>query len=254
MSELYKYRHMLLTMILSNMRTRYKGSFFGFLWTLLNPLLLLGVYSLVFSVVMRVDIPYYTVYLFIGLLGWVMFQSAISDSVVTMIANANLIKKIYFPREILPISQVLASVVNYLFSLVVLFLSFFWFGMKIPITILYLPIILLIQIILMIGISLLVSSVQVFFRDLQHILNIFMLVWFYFTPIVYVQSMIPDQYMTYFMLNPMFYIISSYQDIFYNGSAPDLGNLTIAFIYAICLLIIGWKVFARLNRQIAEEL
>lgn len=251
--EIYDYRQMLKSLVLGNLRTRYKGSVLGFLWTFLNPLLLLGVYTVMFSTIMRIDMDNYVMYLFVGLLAWTMFQSSLNDSVAVINNNANLIKKIYFPREILPIAQVLAGVLNYCFSFIILIIALLIFNVKISSSILYLPLVLLTQTILTTGLSFVVSSLNVYFRDLQHMLSIFLMAWFYFTPILYVSSMIPDQYRFLFNLNPMAPIIKAHQDILFYSKAPNLFSLIDISIVSIIILFLGWSLFLFLNKGFAEE-
>ncbi|WP_245581108.1 ABC transporter permease [Paenibacillus ginsengihumi] len=244
---------MLKGQILSNLRTRYKGSFLGFLWTFVNPLLMLCVYATMFSTIMRVDMENYVMFLFVGLLAWTMFQSSVLDSVNIIVGNSNLVKKIYFPREILPIAQVLATVVNYFLSLFILIAALYITGIHLTINIIYLPLIVLIQTIFALGLAFLVSSLNVYFRDLNHILGIVMMAWFYFTPVLYNSEMIPDKFKSLFQLNPMATLIMSYQDVFFKGTAPNLNALMNVSITSIVVLLLGWGIFNLLNKGFAEE-
>ncbi|BBI35682.1 ABC transporter permease [Cohnella abietis] len=252
--ELYAYRQMLKSLVLSDLRTRYKGSVLGFLWTFINPLLTLIVYTVVFTTVMRMNVEHYAIFMFIGLLPWLNFSSSILSSAGAVRRNSNLIKKIYFPHEVLPLSNVIGGIVNYLFGMIVLCIAIWIVGVNFSYHVVYFPIVLLLQFIFTMGLSLIVSAVTVYFRDVEHILGALMMAWFYFTPIVYPNSLIPEKYQSIFEANPVVSIFASYQDIFYYHRNLDWYAVGVGFIIAFILLFIGWLVFSRLKRNFAEEL
>ncbi|MCZ8512552.1 ABC transporter permease [Paenibacillus filicis] len=252
--ELYSYKEMIINLTLYDLRTRYKGSVFGFLWTFLNPLLLLGIYSLVFSTVMRMDIDYYYIFMFIGLLPWIMFQSSLQVGTGSIVRNSNLIKKIYFPREVLPLSVLLGSLINYLFGLIILIPFLFFLKLKLSIIIIWFPIVLLIHLILTFGLILLFSSLNVYFRDVEHIIGVLVTAWFYFTPVIYPSDLIPKKYEHIFSLNPLKPIFDLYHDLFYYGRVPVLNTVWICLLVAIIFFSLGWIVFAKLNKNFAEEI
>lgn len=251
--ELTNYRQMIKSMVLSDLRTRYKGSVLGFLWTFLNPLLMLLVYTIVFSTIMRFDMPNYTIYMFIGLLPWMNFSSSILGSASVIIRNSNLIKKIYFPHEVLPLSTVLGGIVNYLFGLIIMVAAIFISGMSMSVHAFYFPIILFLQFLLTYALTLLFSSLNVYFRDLEHILGAIVMAWFYFTPIIYPATMIPEKYQFIFNINPMKPIVESLQDIFYYHRSPVFGTLLQSLVYNLVLLVVSWVIFRKLSRRFAEE-
>lgn len=249
-TEVMKYRSMLYGMISSELRTRYKGSVLGFLWTFVNPLLTLVVYYIVFKTVMRVQMDHYTAFLFVGLLAWNMFSSAALSATGVIIRQANLVKKIYFPREILPLSVVGASVVNYVLSLLILIPFLLLSGFRPSWLWAYLPLILLVETLIASGFGLLLASVNVYLRDVEHMLGIIMLLWFYMSPVVYSVQMIPHRYAQVFSLNPMTGILSAYQSIFYFGRPPDF---LYSIIFSLAITVVGWLVFNKLSRRFAEE-
>lgn len=251
--ELIQYRQMIKSLVLSDLRTRYKGSVLGFLWTFLNPLLMLAVYTVVFSTIMRFNMDHYTVYMFIGLLPWMNFSSSILSSTTVIIRNSNLVKKIYFPLEVLPLSTVFGGLINYLFGLIIMLAAIYISGMTLTGYVLYFPIILFLQFIFTFGLTLLFSSLNVFFRDLEHILGALVMAWFYFTPIIYPSTMIPEKYRFIFNINPMKPIIDSLQDIFYYQRNPEIMSLLLAFAYSTLLLICSWFIFRKLSKRFAEE-
>lgn len=253
--ELFLYREMLKNLILRDLRTRYKGSILGFVWTFLNPLLMLVIYTIAFKTIMRMNIPNYSIFLFSGLLPWLYLQSTVSLNTSIIVGNSGLVKKVYFPYQILPLSATVAGAVNYIFSLSILLIAMLFFGMSISIKILlFFPLILFIQMVLVHGLSLLLSALNVYFRDIQHIIGIVFMAWFYLTPIFYPLSMVPTQYQSYFHFNPMTTIMQAYQDIFYYNETPQLGHILGSFVYSLTVLILGSIVFHMLKKRFAEEL
>jgi ABC-2 type transport system permease protein len=253
--ELYQYREMLKNMVRKDLRTRYKGSFFGFLWTFINPLLQLVVYSVIFTTIMRFpDIENYSMFLFVALLPWIFFSSSLMSSTGSIINNKELIKKIFFPREIIPLSVVTSGFVNLLFGFVIIFTALFISGIGISRALLWLPLVLLAIFIVTLGFSLLFSALNVYVRDLEHILGIVTMAWFYFTPVLYKVDMIPARFIKLFYMNPMTPIILSFRDILYYGKAPDLKLLGITMAAGLLLVVFSHFIFKRLQKNFAEEI
>ena len=251
---LYEYRELLKTSIKKDIRGRYKNSILGVFWSFLNPLLQLAVYAIVFPLIMKSDIPNYTVFVCCGLIPWTFFSTAISITSFVMVENGNIIKKVYFPREILPISIVTSELVNFFISTIIILAFVIAYGMGFTWYIVFYPVILIVQYILLIGISLLVSSLTVYFRDLQHFIGILLQLLFYATPIVYGMDIIPVSFQWILKLNPMSYIIDGYRSIFYYQRMPDLVGLGIVFAISIVLCIVGYFIFNKLQKRFAEEL
>lgn len=254
LKELYRYREMLKNLVKKDLRTRYKGSVLGFLWTFVNPLLQLIVYTVIFSTIMRINIEKFYMFLFVGLVPWIFFATSVQVSAGTIIANKDLVKKIYFPREILPLSVVTSGLMNLLFSFAIVFIALIVSRINITLNIVYLPVIILVEYVFTLGLSLIVSSLNVYFRDLEHILGILMMAWFYFTPIIFPVEMIPKEYLKYFFLNPMTPIIISFKDVLYYGKSPDFIMLGISFIIGLLVLIFGFNLFKVLQKNFAEEI
>ncbi len=251
---LYEYRELLKTSIKKDIRGRYKNSILGVFWSFLNPLLQLAVYAIVFPLIMKSDIPNYTVFVCCGLIPWTFFSTAISRTSFVMVENGNIIKKVYFPREILPISIVTSELVNFFISTIIILAFVLAYGMGFTWYIVFYPLILIVQYVLLIGISLLVSSLTVYFRDLQHFIGILLQLLFYATPIVYGMDIIPVSFQWILKLNPMSYIIDGYRSIFYYQRMPDLVGLGIVFAISIVLCIVGYFIFNKLQKRFAEEL
>lgn len=252
--EIYKYRHMLYTLVKQDIRGRYKGSFLGFLWTLLNPLLLLAVYSVVFQFIFKADIAYYPIYLFICLMPWNLFSNTIAMGTVCVTGNSGILKKVYFPREILPLATVISNAINYFFSLIIIFIAVLFFSpIGLSWFIFLIPVVVLIQSIFSFGLILILSAINVYVRDVQYIMNPVMMVWFYASPVLYSASMVPEKWRDLYNLNPMVKIMECYQSILYNKQMPDLKWMGIIFIISCVVLVLGYLVFQKAQRRFAEE-
>ena len=252
--SLYEYRELLKTSISKDVRGKYKNSFLGVLWSFLNPLLQIAVYAIVFPLIMKSNLPNYTVFLCCGLIPWNFFSAAISRTSFTMVENGNIIKKVYFPREILSLSVVTSEAINFIISTIIILAFVLGYGMGLSKFIIFYPLVLIVQYLLLIGISFIVSSVTVYFRDLQHFIGIALQLLFYATPIVYAPNTIPDEFQWILKFNPMTYIINGYRDIFYYKQMPDLVSMAIVLGVSIVICLIGYFIFNKLQRRFAEEL
>ena len=184
--EIYDYRQMIFSLVRKELRGRYKGSALGFLWTFINPLLQLCVYTFVFSIVMPNNIDKFYLYLFVGLIPWLFFSGSLTGGAASIINQKDMVKKIYFPREVMPIAYVTSNFVNMLLCFVVIFAVVIVSGVGINlIAICYLPIIMIVEYIMCLGGAMLTSALTVYFRDLEYILGIVTMAWMYFTPVVY---------------------------------------------------------------------
>lgn len=254
LKELYNYREMLSNLVKKDLRTRYKGSVLGFLWTFINPLLQLIVYTMVFSMIMRAGIDKYYIYLFVALVPWIFFATSITTSASSIIGNKDLIKKIYFPRLIIPMSVVNGAFMNMIFTMVVVFAALIFSGIGISKYILLLPIILILEFLFALGLSFIVSALNVYFRDLEHILGIVTMAWMYGTPILYDINMVPENLQPIFNLNPMTPIIVAIRDILYYKRMPDLSHMGAIFVWSIGFIIMGYFIFQKLQKGFVEEL
>ena len=253
--ELYAYREMIFSLVRRDLKGRYKGSALGFLWTFINPLLQLGVYTMVFSVIMRNGIEDYYLFLFVALIPWIFFSTSLSGGSSCIWAQQDMVKKIYFPREVLPISYVTSQFVNMLLSLLVVLVVLVVSGKGLNlIALLYLPIIMIVEYIMAMSVTMLSSAVTVYLRDVEYILGIISMAWQFLTPVMYSVDQVPKQLGVIFNLNPMTPIIVAYRDILYYKKVPELGTLVHAACLGIIVLAIGVVVFSRLKRHFAEEL
>ena len=257
--EIYQYREMIVTTVQRDLRGRYKGSVLGFLWTFLNPLLQMFVYNVVFSVIMRTDVDQYYIFLFVALIPWIFFSSSMTVGSTVITSAQDLIKKIYFPREVIPIACATTSFINMLLSFIVVFamLTLFGFGINLR-ALIYLPVLLIVEYILVLGMTFLWSCLSVYFRDLQYMLSIVAMAWQFLTPIMYPQSMVIESLSPSLLfiwnLNPMTPVINAYRDVLYYKTIPELDTLVSATVLGVILLIFGYAVFEKLKRGFAEEL
>jgi ABC-2 type transport system permease protein len=254
LKELYKYREMLSNLVKKDLRTRYKGSVLGFLWTFVNPLLQLVVYTMLFSVILRSNIPKYYIFLFVALVPWIFFATSITSGSSSIIASKDLIKKVYFPRIIIPMAVVNGAFMNMIFTMIVVFFALIFSGIGISKYILFLPVIMMLEYLLALGISFIVSALNVYFRDLEHILGIIIMAWMYGTPILYSIDMVPKKLLPIFNLNPMTPIIAAFRSILYYKTKPDLSHMGIIFIWSTCFIVAGYIIFQKLQKNFAEEL
>lgn len=252
--EIYEYREMIFSLVKKDLRGRYKGSVLGFLWTFLNPLLQLVVFTFVFSIIMKNDIEQYYLFLFVALVPWMFFACSVQDGSTSILREKDMVKKIYFPREVLPMATVTSSFVNMLLTFIVVFVVLIGSGRGISVTALIcLPVVMIVQYILCMGIALIVASITVYLRDLQYILGILVMALQYMTPVMYESSRVPEWALPIFYLNPMTSIIEIYRKILYYKQVPQLGDLLEAFIMGLVFIVIGEFLFKKLQKGFAEN-
>jgi ABC-type polysaccharide/polyol phosphate export permease len=265
--HLLQYHDLIRNLVIRDLKVRYKNSALGILWSLMNPLLMMVVFTVVFTVMAPVrsaSVQNFPVFVLCGLLPWNFFATSVIGSTVSIVANSPLIKKVYFPREVLPISIVLANLVNFLIALIVLFGIILLFHIPLTIWLLYLPLVILIQIIFTLGIGFFLATVNVFYRDTQQIMDVLMLAWFFMTPIFYPIDILPRNYQLFgftldvwrlvYILNPMASLVANYRVILYYGAPPALDFLIRTAVTAGLVFMIGWVVFNRYSWRFAEEL
>lgn len=254
LKEVLAYKEMLTASVKKDLRARYRGSVLGFLWTLLNPLMQLAIYSIVFPFLLRMQEPYYPLFVFVGLLPWIWFTSSLATSTIIIVGNASLVKKIYFPRMILPLSTVTTGGINCILGLAVAVGAVLVSGVPITPWALLLPLPLLLQFVFTAGLCLLLSSLYVYFRDLEHIVGILMQVWFYLTPIVYNSRILPEFFANLLELNPMTQLVNCYRAILIYGNAPDFRGVAWLTAISLAVFAVGALVFTKVQRHFAEEL
>lgn len=251
--EIYNYREFLKTNVKKDIRGKYKGSFLGVLWSFINPLLMALVYAIVFPFILKSNQDNYVTFIVIAILPWNYFTTAISQGTFCVLANSDVIKKVYFPREILPISTATSGLINFFISVPIILIFLLCSGIGFNINILWLPVIAIIQYVLTLGIILITSAIDVYVRDAEYIINFFVTMLFYATPVLYSTTLFPEKYRWLLYLNPMTSIINAYRDIFYYKQMPNFKLLIPIFIFSFILLLIGFVIFRKLKRGFAEE-
>ena len=255
LKEVFRYREMIYSMVRRDLRGRYKKSALGFLWTFINPLCQIVIYTVVFSVIMRAGIEKFYLYLIVAMIPWIFFSPSITGGSMSIVSQQDMVKKIYFPRLVLPISYVTSCFVNMLFCFVIIFLVIFVSGTGISLVpLLFLPITMLLEYFFALGLAMIVSACTVYVRDLEHILGVITMAWIYLTPIMYTMDIVPERLRFVFYMNPMTYIVNLYRAILYYKTVPGLLDLGISFIVAFVAMVVGMLVFDRLQRGFVEEL
>jgi ABC-2 type transport system permease protein len=255
--DIFARRELLSMLVVRNVKIRYKESALGFLWTLLGPVFLIAIYGVFMNIIMRFNMP--MTVLVSGIFVWQYLAMCLGDSSFAIIGNANLVKKACFPRVLLPLSIVLANFVNFLLSLGVMLVYLIWVGPHFG-GILWLPLALVVHLALCTGVSLALSALNVFFRDVQHLTGIFTMAWFFLTPVVYDISMIasiiekhPILGQLYF-LNPMAGILALYRTALLGQPLPDLSLICLSAVMTVAVFVAGILIFQKLQPGFADEL
>ena len=249
--DIIEHRELLWILIVRNIKIRYKNSALGFLWTLIGPIMLIAIYAVFLSMMkFKMDLPV----LFTGIIVWQFLAMCLGDSLAAITGNANLITKTAFPRIVLPLSMVLANLINFLLSSIVLvgylLISGVTFG-----NLIYLVPVVITQVALCLGVSLVISTANVFVRDTEHVLGVVMLAWFFMTPIIYPFQMVADKYVSHLAaINPMTGIVSAYRAILLSQPEMSFAEMKVSFCLAWLILGIGLVIFQRARGRFADEL
>jgi lipopolysaccharide transport system permease protein len=258
LAQLLRYRGLIQSLVARELKARYRGSVLGFFWSFINPLLLLLLYSFIFTFVLPnrpADLEPYALFMFCGILPWTWFSSSLVESSNVLISGGNLIKKVLFPAEVLPIVTVLANLVHFLLGLpiFVIFLVYYRRPLS-PAELAWFPVVVLVQLILTLGLALIISALTVHFRDIKDILSNLITLWFFSTPIIYPMSMLPPRGRQLLNLNPFTHLAISYQEIlFYPGDFGHWRWLLATGVAATGLFLAGYFLFDRLRDSFAEE-
>jgi len=258
MLGMWSLRHLILLMVKRDLLGRYKGSLIGFFWTIINPLGHLLLYTFVFSIILKVKFGgdgstgNFALYLMAGLLPWVALSESLSRATTSITEQPNLVKRVVFPLQILPLSVVLSSLTSGLVGLSVLVVLAAVFGGGIKATVLFLPLILLSQFLFMSGLSWLLASLGVYLHDLKHMMALSLSIWMYMTPIVYPSSAFPAKLQWMLWLNPMAGIVTDYRNILLKGVQPDWPMYAMYTITALALWFAGYYFFSKTKRTFAD--
>lgn len=254
LKKLYDRRDLLFMWTRRDIRVRYKQSFLGAAWAVLQPLALMLVFTVVFSVIVRIstgEIPY-PLFSYTALLPWSFFATSISFGVTSLIGNINLVTKVYFPREILPLAAIGAGLVDFFIASVILVGLMLFYQYPLSEKLVLVPVLLIIQILLMAGVILLAAAVNVFYRDVRFVIPLVTQIWMYATPIIYPVSMIPAKLVPFYMLNPMAGLIESYRAVALYDSWPDWHYLGLAAVVSLLVFWLGYGYFKRVEWEFAD--
>jgi lipopolysaccharide transport system permease protein len=240
-----RYRELIWALALKELKIRYKRSALGFLWALLNPMLLMLVLTVVFSTVLRINVPHYAVFLLSMILPWTFFSQSLAYAAESMVGNGDLIKKIRVAKVVFPLAAVVSNMINLLLSLIPLILIVIAMRHPLHITWLYLPVPLLALTIFTTGAAFFFATANVYYRDVAHILQVILQVWFYLTPILYSQDFFPAQYRWIFRLNPLIFVMNGFRLSVYYGLLPTAQSILASFVCAFLALFIGFSIFRR---------
>jgi len=267
--EIAAYRELLRNLVVRDLKVRYRNSFFGFLWALGNPLLMMGVFTIVFTVLWPQDVEKFPVFILVGLLPWNFFSSSVMGSISSITGNAHLIKKVYFPREILPAAMVTSNLVNFCLALIALFVVILLFQVKLTVWLLLLPLVIIVQALFTMGVAFFLSAINVFYRDTEVIMDVVVMALFFMTPVFYPIERLPQSFVAFgvdlpvqrlmYILNPMASLIATYRSILYGShiggppGPPGLDFFLRTAATSIVFFVAGYLFFAHRSRRFGEE-
>ena len=253
---LLRHRELICSLVIRDIRSRYKQSALGIAWALLQPLAMTAVFTVVMSVIAKIPtggIPY-PIFAYVAMLPWTFFAGALTSGTECLVGNFSLITKIYFPREVFPISAVLGKTVDLGLGVLVLIPLFFAYHVLVtPWALIVIPV-LLIQICFLLGITFVFSSANLFYRDIRHVMPLLTQMWMYLTPIIYGLDMVPKKYLALYMLNPMVAMMDTYRKVALQGQPPMWNYLGYSAVFSVVTLVLGYWMFKRLEPKFAETI
>ncbi|MCP1662282.1 lipopolysaccharide transport system permease protein [Methanocalculus sp. AMF5] len=247
-----EYRDLIWNLTISDLKVKYQSSVLGFAWSLLNPLLMMLVLYFVFSNIFRFEQEHFALYLLIGIIAWRFLANGTMMAMGSIVGRAALVTKVFIPRQILVLSSVLSAFISSILEFIVLIPLLFILGVGLSYTFLFFPLIHLVYFLMVYGASLILASLYVYFRDLNQIWDVVLQAGFFLSPIVYPISIIPVQYLEYYMLNPITVLIEVYRDVLLYGEIPSLPGLLGLIGFGALILLAGTLLFNRLERRFAE--
>lgn len=244
-----KYNNLLRKLISRDIKVRYRKSVLGLLWTILNPLLMMIIMSIVFSKIFNMTINNFPVYVMIGNIIFNFHSEATSQAIMSILSNASLIKKVYIPKYLFPLSKVLSALINLSFSFIALLLVMIFTKMSFHWTILlvWIPLIYLFMFVL--GISMILASINVYFRDIGHLYSVLLTAWTYLTPIFYDFNIIPQDIKIIINMNPLYHFITFFRKIIMDGTIPTINENVLCFLMGLCFLLIGCMIFKKMQNK-----
>ncbi len=249
---LFEYRYLIWILAIKELKVRYRGSYLGFFWSLLNPLLLLLIYTFVFTVIFKAGGRAYPVYLFVGLLPFNWFSMAVNESTMSVVSSGFFITKSTLPSEIIVIVKVVSNFINFILSIPILFLFILIFNVKIGFPLILFPVLIAIEFFATVGVGYFVGALEVFYRDMQHIVMNLLQILFFGIPIMYYSTQIPGKLRKLIFINPLAYLIKCYQDIFYYNVFPKWYEIVILIVIALTIYILGYMYYHAHREEFPE--
>jgi ABC-type polysaccharide/polyol phosphate export permease len=253
-AEIIRYKELLRNLIAKDIKIRYKRSVIGFFWVMLHPLLMMAILNMVFSEIFKMPGKSYSVYILSGLIFWNLFSQSTSTSIASFTGNRDLIKKIYLPKSIFPLSVSLSALIHFVFSLIPLFIFIFISGTPVSPGIFMLPVVLMSALLFCYGISLFISTATVFFHDTRYIYDVLLIAGMYITPIFYPESIIPQKYTLIVHMNPLFYFLSAFRAAIYMEGQNLFEKLLYGSLFSVVTFIAGWLFYNRFKDRIIYHL
>lgn len=252
--EIIRYRELLRNLVIRDIKVRYKRSVLGFAWVMLNPLFMMLILSFVFSALFKVTVPNYTAYVLSGIIFWHFFSQGTSVALLGFVGNSALLNKVYIPKTVFPLSVIISALINFILSLVPLFAILLITGTGISVRILLLPLGILLFLIFCFGVSLILSTITVFFKDMIYIYSVLLMAWMYVTPIFYPPTIIPREYQFIFSLNPLYHFIELFRACLYTGSPRMYEHFMYSMAFSALTLLAGWAFYHRYKDRIVYYL
>lgn len=243
--KIYFYRHTLWDMALKQLKAKYASYLLGIIWALINPLLLALIIAFIFTEIIKVNIRHFYLFIISGMLPWLFFSNSLQEATKSVVSNASLLKQFSFPREFIPLASVLTNFFNLLLGFLIVIPLFIISNLKLIFTLPFLVLVLLLHLVFTLGITLILSSLYVRFRDIDQFLGVLLLFWLWLTPVFYTLDMVPDKYRLLFKLNPLTAYITLYRGILFDVSLFNLRLIFWAFFLAVISLCLGYAVFVK---------
>jgi len=242
-NEILAYRQIMSQLVMQQLLTRYRRTIFGYVWTVLNPLLMMAITAIVFSHIFRFGLREYAIFLLSGTVPWTLFSNCLTQAGGAIVANEGLLKKVYIPKIIFPVSTATGNLLDSLFSLVALFVIAFFLGAKLSVALAFLPVAFLILYVFALGLALILSVVMVYFRDMQHLIGVMLQAWFFVTPIMYQLDAVSPILRQIIVFNPMVYFIDLFRFPIYSATFPTMQTIGVAAGLAAVSFLVGLKIF-----------
>ncbi|OGL39926.1 MAG: hypothetical protein A3C43_06335 [Candidatus Schekmanbacteria bacterium RIFCSPHIGHO2_02_FULL_38_11] len=251
---LFSYTELVKNLVLRDIKVKYKGSVLGYFWSLIDPMLTMGVFIVIFSVIVKIPVANYPLFLLTGILPWRFFHDSLTRSANSLLINANLIKKVFLPREVFLLVEIISHLINFILSLLIFIPIMFFFNISPSPKLVFIPFVVLVQFLLVYGLAMFLSSANVFFKDIGYITSFALSLWFYASPVFYSVQMVPENLLPFYMLNPMVTIIELYRGIILDYPIPHNGFIAYLFFISLAIFFAGNFFFLKNERMMMKRI